>query len=97
MAYKGFFSEQAAQQFEQEMLSQNNDTFLYGVSAYSTLGWFSDPVLDTFIDYDEISLAGLIFHELAHQVVYVKDDSGFNEAFCHRCGKHGIGAMGGTT
>ena len=49
--------------------------------AYSTLGWFDDPVLSTFIRYPEAELARLIFHELAHQVVYVKDDTTFNESF----------------
>lgn len=51
------------------------------VAAYSTLGWFADPVLNTFLDYADADLAALIFHELAHQVVYVKDDSAFNESF----------------
>jgi predicted aminopeptidase len=51
------------------------------VKAYSTLGWFADPLLNTFIHYPESDLAALIFHELAHQVVYVQDDSAFNEAF----------------
>ncbi len=51
------------------------------MAAYSTLGWFADPVLNTFLDYAEADFAALIFHELAHQVVYVKDDSAFNESF----------------
>ena len=54
---------------------------VYGVRAYSTLGWFADPLLSTFIHYPEPGLASVIFHELAHQVIYVKDDSAFNEAF----------------
>ena len=81
VAYKGYFSKANAQALNHELVDQSYDTFLYGVSAYSTLGWFSDPILNTFVHYDELSLAGLIFHELAHQVVYVKDDSAFNEAF----------------
>ncbi len=81
VAYKGYFSKDNAQAFKADMVEQGYDTFLYGVTAYSTLGWFSDPVLDTFLQYPEFSLAGIIFHELAHQVVYVKDDSSFNEAF----------------
>ena len=52
-----------------------------GVPAYSTLGWFDDPLLNTFINYPDYELARLIFHELAHQVVYVKGDTEFNESF----------------
>src|SRR5690606_31576759 len=52
-----------------------------GVPAYSTLGWFDDPVLSTFVQYPEAELARLMFHELAHQVVYVQGDSRFNESF----------------
>jgi predicted aminopeptidase len=52
-----------------------------GVPAYSTLGWFDDPLLSTFINYSDAELARMIFHELAHQVVYVPGDSRFNESF----------------
>jgi predicted aminopeptidase len=52
-----------------------------GVPAYSTLGWFNDPVISTFIGYPDAELARLVFHELAHQKFYVKDDSDFNESF----------------
>ncbi len=79
--YKGFFSEESANLLNGELGEQDYDTYLYGVTAYSTLGWFSDPILNTFININEIALASLIFHELAHQVIYVKDDSEFNEAF----------------
>jgi len=81
VAYKGYFSQRDAERLNQSLIDRGYDTFLYGVSAYSTLGRFSDPILNTFLRFDEFSLAGLIFHELAHQVVYVKDDSEFNEAF----------------
>ena len=81
VAYKGYFSEEDAALLEQSLIKQGFDTFSYGVGAYSTLGWFTDPVLNTFINYSDLSLVGLIFHELAHQVVYVKNDSAFNEAF----------------
>ena len=60
---------------------EGHDVFIGGVPAYSTLGWFSDPVLNTFIRYPDPEVARLIFHELAHQVVYVRDDSVFNESF----------------
>ena len=81
VAYKGYFNESDARTLNDKLHSQGLDTYLYGVSAYSTLGWFSDPILNTFLTYDEIYLAGLIFHELSHQVVFIKDDSEFNEAF----------------
>jgi hypothetical protein len=58
---------------------------VYGVPAYSTLGWFNwlggDPLLNTFIRWSEPELAGLVFHELAHQLLYVQDDTAFNESF----------------
>ena len=57
------------------------DVYVGGVPAYSTLGWFDDPVLSTFIQYPEAELARLMFHELAHQLLYVKDDTRFNESF----------------
>lgn len=90
VAYKGYFNQQDAEALNQQLVDQGYDTFLYGVSAYSTLGWFADPVLDTFIDYRESSLANLIFHELAHQVVYVEGDSSFNEAFATAVGYAGM-------
>lgn len=92
LAYKGYFSKNDAIKLNEEMIAQGFDTYLYGVSAYSTLGWFSDPILDTFLDYREESLADLIFHELAHQVVYIKDDSSFNEAFATAVGQTGMAA-----
>ena len=88
--YKGYFTRDDAANLEQQLASENYDTFLYGVSAYSTLGWFADPVLDTFIDYPDVSLASLLFHEMAHQVVYVKDDSAFNEAFATAVEQAGV-------
>ncbi len=79
--YRGYFSKPAADHFATQLQGQNQDVFVGGVAAYSTLGWFHDPVLNTVLSRDEIDLAGLIFHELAHQVVYVPDDSSFNESF----------------
>lgn len=90
VAYKGFFARNAAKAWRAQLQQQGYDTYLYGVAAYSTLGWFADPLLDTFIDYPEFSLAHLIFHELAHQVVYVKDDSLFNEAFAEAVARAGV-------
>lgn len=79
--YKGFFSENSANEEAEGLRAEGYDVITYGVKAYSTLGWFADPLLNTFIHYGEPDLAAVIFHELAHQVIYVKDDSAFNEAF----------------
>lgn len=79
--YRGFFSEAEAERYAQELRDEGDDVYVGGVPAYSTLGWFNDPVLNTFIGYPETELARLIFHELAHQVVYVRGDSVFNESF----------------
>lgn len=81
LSYQGFFDQPMAQQHAQQLQQQGYDVWLYGVSAYSTLGWIDDPLLNTFTRYSDINMARLIFHELAHQVVYVQDDSAFNEAF----------------
>ncbi|MCY3929565.1 MAG: aminopeptidase [Acidobacteria bacterium] len=80
-AYRGYFNERAARRYGDRLADQGFDVRVGGVAAYSTLGWFADPVLNTFLDYADADLAALIFHELAHQVVYVKDDSAFNESF----------------
>ncbi|MGU9956491.1 MAG: aminopeptidase [Arenicellales bacterium WSBS_2016_MAG_OTU3] len=81
VSYRGYFKHEDAISYEQKLKEENYDTFVGGVPAYSTLGWFDDPLLSTVIDYPEADLAGLIFHELAHQVLYVKDDTEFNESF----------------
>ncbi len=81
VGYRGYFEHAAAETFAQELRGQGRDVFVSGVPAYSTLGWFDDPVLNTFVNYPEPVLARLIFHELAHQRVYVKDDTEFNESF----------------
>lgn len=79
--YRGYYSKAAAQEFASELRQQGLDVQIGGVPAYSTLGWFDDPVLSTFIQYSDGELARLVFHELAHQVAYAKDDSQFNESF----------------
>ena len=56
------------------------EVYVGGVAAYSTLGWFNDPLLDTFLFRSDEKLAALLFHELAHRVVYIKDDTRFNES-----------------
>jgi len=81
VSYRGYFSREEAQAFADGLARAGNDVFVAGVPAYSTLGWFDDPVLNTFIHYPQAELARLVFHELAHQVVYVRDDTVFNESF----------------
>jgi predicted aminopeptidase len=80
-AYRGYFSEKDAVQYADSLKNQGYDVYVGGVTAYSTLGWFDDPVLSTFIHLSDSQLAALIFHELAHQVLYVKGDTTFNESF----------------
>ena len=83
--YHGYFSEAEAHREAGELKAQGLEVSVYGVPAYSTLGWMNwaggDPLLNTFIGYPEGELARLIFHELAHQVVYVPGDTAFNESF----------------
>jgi predicted aminopeptidase len=79
--YRGYYSKEAAQEYATELRRENYDVQVAGVPAYSTLGWFNDPVLSTFIHYPEGELARLIFHELAHQTAYAQGDSQFNESF----------------
>jgi predicted aminopeptidase len=80
-SYRGFFSEQDARRYAERLRVAGNDVHIGGVPAYSTLGWFDDPLLSTFILYADAQLARLLFHELAHQVVYARDDTTFNESF----------------
>lgn len=81
VGYRGYFDESAALIYAQRLTAEGFDVYVSGVPAYSTLGWFPDPVLNTFIRYPEPELARLLFHELAHQQVYVQDDTVFNESF----------------
>ena len=81
VSYRGYFSHDKAASFAQTLRRQGYDVAVNGVRAYSTLGWFDDPILNTVIHYPDAELAGLIFHELSHQMIYVSDDSVFNESF----------------
>ena len=81
VAYRGYFSEDDARQFAAELRERGLDVYVGGVPAYSTLGWFDDPVLNTFIGYPDAELARMIFHELAHQIAYAAGDTVFNESF----------------
>ncbi|MEP7181745.1 MAG: aminopeptidase [Betaproteobacteria bacterium] len=81
VAYRGYFAEADASVEAARLAAEGFDVHVSGVPAYSTLGYFDDPVLSTFIRLREVEVARLVFHELAHQVVYVKDDTAFNESF----------------
>ena len=79
--YRGYFDQQDAQTLAGELRHAGMDVIVSGAAAYSTLGWMDDPLLNTVVRRNDASLVGIIFHELAHQVVYVEGDSAFNEAF----------------
>ncbi|KPF50219.1 aminopeptidase [beta proteobacterium AAP121] len=85
VGYRGYFSREAAEATAAQLKAEGWEVMLYGVPAYSTLGWSNwvggDPLLNTFVTWSEPELARLIFHELAHQVVYVADDTTFNESY----------------
>jgi predicted aminopeptidase len=94
VGYRGYFDEQEARAEAARLQARGLDVFVYGVPAYSTLGWMNwaggDPLLNTFVGYPEGDLARLIFHELAHQVVYVQDDTPFNESFATAVERLGV-------
>jgi predicted aminopeptidase len=79
--YRGYFARADADAFAADLRGEGFEVYVGGVPAYSTLGWFDDPLLSTFIHYPETELVRVIVHELAHQVLYVRDDTEFNESF----------------
>ena len=85
VGYRGYFSREPADELARELKAEGWEADVYGVPAYSTLGWTNwlggDPLLNTFIHWPEGELARMIFHELAHQVAYAADDTMFNESF----------------
>ncbi|MFO1313447.1 MAG: aminopeptidase [Burkholderiales bacterium] len=88
--YRGYFNEQDARDEAARLAAAGEDVWVSGVPAYSTLGYFDDPVLSTFIRWPETEVARMVFHELAHQVVYVKDDTQFNESFAVAVEEEGV-------
>lgn len=88
--YRGYFSEQRAADFADRLKTQGYDTAVRGGIAYSTLGWFADPVLNTMLRRSPEEIAAVLFHELAHQLLYVKDDTAFNEAFAVLVEREGV-------
>jgi len=87
---RGFFAEEDARKFAARLQEEGMDVYVGGAPAYSTLGWFNDPVLNTFIRYQESSLAELIFHELAHHHLFIKGDATFNESFATAVAQIGV-------
>ena len=90
LSYRGYFSKQDATNYANELKAEGYDVYVAGAKAYSTLGWFDDPLLNTMMYKSESRRAGIIFHELAHQVVYIENDSAFNEAFATAVEQEGI-------
>ena len=81
VSYRGYYDKATADAYADALRSSGDDVYVGGVPAYSTLGYTADPILSTFVNFPEGEVARLIFHELAHQVVYVQGDSTFNESF----------------
>lgn len=90
VSYRGYFRKEAAVRAASKFDKAGYDVYLGGVSAYSTLGKFSDPVLSTMLHWDDVQMASVLFHELAHQLLYVKGDTGFNESFATAVEEVGI-------
>ncbi|MDB5959545.1 MAG: aminopeptidase [Massilia sp.] len=88
--YRGYYGKEDAAAYAKELREAGYDVQVGGVSAYSTLGYFNDPLISTFINYPDAELARLIFHELSHQVVYVAGDSQFNESFASAVEEAGV-------
>jgi len=90
VAYRGWFKEADAREFANRLAARGEDTYVGGVPAYSTLGWFADPVLNTMLGQGDAGVAGILFHELAHQQLYVPGDTTFNEGFASFVEQEGV-------
>jgi predicted aminopeptidase len=90
MDYRGYFKEQDAKNYAKKLEAEGYETYLGGTDAYSTLGFFHDPVLNTFADYPEIDFAELIFHELTHRRVFRKGETTFNESLANAVAEEGV-------
>jgi predicted aminopeptidase len=89
LKYRGYFSEKAARNYAAKLRRDCWDVYVSGVDAYSTLGWFKEPLLNTFIYDNPADLAETIFHELGHQRLFISGDTDFNEAFATLVGQEG--------
>ncbi|MGE9269635.1 MAG: aminopeptidase, partial [Verrucomicrobiales bacterium] len=89
-SYRGYFHESLAEAEVARLEAEGYETWLSGVDAFSTLGWFRDPVLDTFVRRDEVDYAELIFHELVHRKYYVSGNTEFNEAMAEAVSREGV-------
>jgi predicted aminopeptidase len=90
VAYRGYFDRQHADAYATQLRARGLETWVGGVTAYSTLGFFADPILNTMLRWSDDELAGTIFHELAHQRLYVKGDTEFNESFATFVQREGL-------
>jgi len=90
VAYRGYFVERKARRFAQALRGRGFDVTVGGVAAYSTLGHFNDPVLNTMMGWNDVELAAILFHELTHQLLYVPNDSSFNEALATTIEEEGV-------
>jgi len=90
VAYRGYYDKARAERYAAELRTRGLETYVGGVSAFSTLGFFADPILNTMLRWDDDELAGTIFHELAHQRVYLKGDTEFNESFASFVQREGL-------
>ena len=90
VAYRGYFVEGRARRFADRLRAKGLDVMVGGVAAYSTLGHFNDPVLNTMMGWNDVELAAIIFHELTHQLLYVPNDSSFNEALATTVEEEGV-------
>jgi predicted aminopeptidase len=92
VGYRGYFHKSAACDYAGQLAAAGFDTYVGGALAYSTLGWFDDPVFSTLMGLSDARLAGVMFHELAHQQLYVEDDTAFNEGFAMTVEIEGVDA-----
>ncbi len=89
-SYRGYYSQRQARRYAATLATAGMDVYVGGTTAYSTLGWFDDPVLNTFVYRRDDQLADLVFHELAHQLLYIPGDTVFNESFASLVAREGV-------
>ena len=90
MDYRGYFQEDDTTALASRLRDEGYDVYIGGVDAYSTLGWFHDPILNTFVDYPDIDLAETIFHELTHRKLFHRGDTVFNESLASVVAEEGV-------